>query len=103
MSVRTTLAPSRTKRCATAPPKPINLPLIAAAAPVSSATLPFSRILSPIRAYSIGMMRHSTAVIHDQHQFVACAVRVLRRVLAVNAVATTPLMLYAPGAAPDHG
>ena len=32
------------------------------------------------------MMRHSTAVIHDQHQFVACVVRVLRRVLAVNAV-----------------
>jgi len=60
--------------------------LIAAAAPVSSATLPFSRILSPIRAYSIGMMRHSTVIIHDQHQFVACAVRVLRSVIAVNTV-----------------
>src|SRR4029079_6417968 len=49
MSVSTTLAPSRTNRCAAAPPKPIRSPLIAAAAPVSSATLPSRRILASLR------------------------------------------------------
>src|SRR6185312_5391199 len=48
MSVSTTFAPSRTNRCADAPPKPISSPLIAAAAPVSNATLPCSRISPPL-------------------------------------------------------
>lgn len=45
MSVRMTLAPSRTKRWAAAPPKPMSSPLMAAAAPVSRAILEFRRIL----------------------------------------------------------
>src|ERR1700722_1706877 len=45
MSVNTTFAPSRTNRWAVAPPKPISSPLIAAAAPVRSAILDWSRIV----------------------------------------------------------
>src|SRR5690349_8534587 len=64
MSLSTTLAPSRTNTCAAAPPKPISSPLIAAAAPVSSATLPWSRILSPCASLTADIERHLASCLH---------------------------------------
>ena len=64
MSVRMTLAPSRTKRWAAAPPKPMSSPLMAAAAPVSRAILDFSRILFSRFTVDRGRMHHFVSCFH---------------------------------------